>query len=64
MIRKIQSQKALAFVFLPKAFIELLGLHKGQKVDVRIVNEKIVITPVEPVKTTTGAAVTAKEARA
>jgi len=46
MIRKIQTNKDLAFVFIPKAFMELLGLHKGQSVDVRVVHEKILIAPV------------------
>ena len=47
MIRKIQKNRDLSFVFIPKAFIELLGLHKGQRVDVRVVEEKIVIVPVK-----------------
>ncbi|VVB86210.1 Antidote-toxin recognition MazE, bacterial antitoxin [uncultured archaeon] len=46
MIRKIQTNRDLSFVFIPKAFMELLGLQKGQKVDVRVVDEKIVIAPV------------------
>lgn len=47
MIRKIQKNRDLSFVFIPKAFIELLGLHKGQRVDVRVVEEKIIIFPVK-----------------
>ena len=47
MIRKIQNNRDLSFVFIPKAFIELLGLHKGQCVDVRVFEEKIVIVPVK-----------------
>ncbi len=50
MIRKIQTNRDLAFVFIPKAFIELLDLHKGQKVDVRVVDEKIVIVPIQTAK--------------
>ncbi len=50
MIRKIQASKDLSYVFIPKAFIELLGLTKGQKVDVRVVDEKIVIAPVQTAK--------------
>ena len=50
MISKIKFQKDLAFVLIPKAIIELKGLRKGQKVDVRIVDEKIVIAPVTSCK--------------
>jgi len=50
MIRKIQFQKELAFVFIPKAIMELMGLTKGQKVDIRIVEEQIVIVPVQTAK--------------
>lgn len=50
MIRKIQRTRALSYVFIPKAFMELLGLTKGQRVDVRVVDEKIVIAPVQTAK--------------
>lgn len=61
MYRKLQTNcRDLSFVFIPKAFIEVLGLTKGQKVDVRIVDEKIVIAPVQPLKAETGAANTRK----
>ena len=45
MIRKIQQNRDLSFVFIPKAFVEHLGLHKGQRVDIRIKNSKIEIAP-------------------
>lgn len=61
MLRKIQmNDKDLAFVFIPKAFVELLGLTKGQKVDVRVAEKKIEITPVSACKQVTGVASTAK----
>lgn len=56
MIRKVQGQRDLRFVFIPKAFIEILGLEKGQKVDVRIENEKITVVPVPAAKPKTGTA--------
>lgn len=50
MIRKIQFRKELAFVFIPKAIMEHIGLTKGQKVDIRIVEEQIIIVPVQTAK--------------
>lgn len=64
MIRKIQGQRDLRFVFIPKAFIEILGLEKGQKVDVRIENEKITVVPAPATKHETGTASAPKEALA
>ncbi len=55
MIRKIQTNRDLAFVFIPKAFMEHLGLHKGQKVDVRVSENKIVIAPVQTAQARTDA---------
>lgn len=49
MIRKLQNNgKKLTFVFIPKAFTELLELNKGQKVDVRVHDGKIIIVPIAP----------------
>ena len=56
MLRKLQmNDKDLGFVFIPKAYIELLHLSKGQKMDVRVVNKKIMITPIPISKIETGA---------
>lgn len=65
MIRKIQANRDLRFVFIPKAVIELLGLQKGQDVDVRVSDGKIIVAPVQPAKTEASAASTpVKEALA
>lgn len=58
MIRKIQANRDLRFVFIPKAVIELMGLEKGQGVDVRVSDGKIIIAPVQPAKVETDAAST------
>jgi bifunctional DNA-binding transcriptional regulator/antitoxin component of YhaV-PrlF toxin-antitoxin module len=50
MIRKIQANRDLRFVFIPKAVIELMGLEKGQDVDIRVNDGKIIITPATPYK--------------
>lgn len=46
MIRKIQAQKNMRFVFIPRAYVELLDLKKSQKVDVRVENGNIIIIPI------------------
>jgi len=56
MIRKIQAQKNMRFVFIPGAYVELLGLKKGQKVDVRIDKENIIVVPIPAAKRETGTA--------
>ncbi len=45
MIRKIQANRDLRFIFIPKVIIEMLELDKGQDVDVRVTDGKIIITP-------------------
>ena len=50
MITKIKTNRDLAFIFIPKEVMEFMGLAKGQKVDIRVVDEQIVIVPVQSAK--------------
>ncbi len=45
--RKIQIQNGAFFSNIPKALIDSLGLRRGDRVNVRLVGEEIIITPVK-----------------